>query len=208
MGNPLNEISEMIKNVKEAAPETTKELDKTASQPFKLIRALGLPLKKFIIYTEFEEKKYILKKEIEYKEKEIEMLSRLERLIERIPEEKRTIPELYVINAAMDSLHDSIDCDTLRQMYEELILKSLNIDTKNTVHPAYVSIINQLSPLDAKLIEEIKLLSQSSLIPLCDIVFGIGKPNFKPDNITQSITGKYWYSYYVSYKLLSHKRTI
>lgn len=41
-------------------------------------------------------------------------------------------------------------------MYANLLITSMNLDTKSQVHPSFVDIIKQLSPADTKIIEEMK----------------------------------------------------
>lgn len=74
----------------------------------------------------------------------------------KIPEEKLTEPEPYVVIPAIQQLSYCYDSEELREMYANLLVTSMNLDSKFQVHPSFVDIIKQLSPLDAKIIEEIK----------------------------------------------------
>ena len=73
----------------------------------------------------------------------------------KIPEEKLTEPEPYVAIPAVQQLSYCYDSEELRNMYANLLVSSMNEDTKMNVHPGFTSIINQLSPLDVKVLEYI-----------------------------------------------------
>lgn len=59
-------------------------------------------------------------------------------------------PEAYVAVPAIQSIAYSMDSDELRSMYAKLLAKAMNTDYKDRVHPSFVEIIKQLSPLDAQ----------------------------------------------------------
>lgn len=69
--------------------------------------------------------------------------------------EKIVPPEPYVAIPAIQALSYSIDSDELRKLYANLLAKSIYSDTKNSVHPAYVEIIKNLSPLDCRVFQSI-----------------------------------------------------
>lgn len=83
-----------------------------------------------------------------------------------IPEEKLTEPEPYVAIPAIQQLSYSYDSEELRNMYANLLVSSMNIDTKPYVHPSFVDIIKQLTPDEAKLL---KYLSHNPNQPLIDV---------------------------------------
>ena len=87
-----------------------------------------------------------------------------------IPIEKLTEPEPYVAVPAMQQLSYSFDSEELREMYANLLVASMNIDTKKYVHPAYVDIIKQLSPDEAKLL---KFLALNPDQPLIDVLLDL-----------------------------------
>lgn len=45
-----------------------------------------------------------------------------------------------------------MDSEELRELYANLLAKAMNTDTKEMVHPAFVNIISQMSPLDAQVL--------------------------------------------------------
>lgn len=94
---------------------------------------------------------------------------------EKIPLEKLTEPEPYVAIPAMQQLSYSYDSEELREMYANLLVASMNIDTKYFVHPAYVDIIKQLSPDEAKLL---KYLAKNPNQPLIDVLLDSPKGGY------------------------------
>ncbi|MBH0311920.1 DUF4393 domain-containing protein [Alcaligenes faecalis] len=119
---------------------TAKETGKIISIIPKAINAALVPLRQWISYKEYNLAK--TEKLLAYK-------------LENIPPEKIVPPEPYVAVPALQSISYSMDNEELRNLYANLIAKSMNIDTKDTVHPAFVEIIKQLSPLDAILFEKL-----------------------------------------------------
>lgn len=74
----------------------------------------------------------------------------IESELAKIPENKLTEPKLSIIGPTLEASKYYIEENELRKMFAKLIATSMNIDTKNTVHPSFVEIIKQLSPLDAQ----------------------------------------------------------
>lgn len=58
-------------------------------------------------------------------------------------------PEPHIAIPAMQAMSYCMDNNELRELYSNLIASSMNSDKKDFVHPAFVEIIKQLSPLDA-----------------------------------------------------------
>ena len=84
----------------------------------------------------------------------------------KIPEEKLTEPEPYVAIPAIQQLSYCYDSAELREMYANLLVASMNSDTKYQVHPSFVDIIRQLTPDEAKLLKKI---SEQESFPLIDL---------------------------------------
>jgi len=89
----------------------------------------------------------------EYAIKETEKL--LEERLKHIPEDKIVEPEPYVAVPAIQQLSYSLDSEELRELYANLLASSMNADKKSDVHPAFVDIIKQLTPNEAKLLSHI-----------------------------------------------------
>lgn len=93
----------------------------------------------------------------------------------QVPEEKLAEPEPYVALPAIQQLSYCYDSEALRDMYANLLLSSMNTDTKALVHPAFVDIIKQLTPDEAKLLKSLEV--SSGYVPVMDLELDLGKGN-------------------------------
>lgn len=75
--------------------------------------------------------------------------------IKAIPEEKLVEPEPYVAIPAMQQLSYCVNNEELRELYANLLVSSMNADKKWQVHPAFVDIIKQLTPDEAKFVRNL-----------------------------------------------------
>lgn len=80
----------------------------------------------------------------------------LEQELLNIPPDKIVQPESYVAVPALQQIAYSFDSDELRKMYAKLLATSMNSDKKWEVHPAFVDIIKQLTPDEAKFLSKLK----------------------------------------------------
>ncbi len=89
-------------------------------------------------------------------EKSLELTAEaIQEKVAQIPEEKLSEPEPAIAVPALQQLSYCYDSQELREMYANLLVSSMNEDTKYEVHPAYVDIIKQLTPDEAKLLKRI-----------------------------------------------------
>lgn len=104
------------------------------------IRAAFLPLEKWILNREYnlEETKKLL-----------------EEKLKDVPPERIEPPEAYIAVPALQYLSYCMDNHELRDMYANLLAKSMDSIVKNGVHPGFVEIIKQLCPDEAKLLRYI-----------------------------------------------------
>lgn len=79
--------------------------------------------------------------------------------ISKIPEEKMQDPKISIIGPALEASKFYIDEEEIRNMFSSLIASSMNTDYNNLVHHSFVEIIKQLSPLDARILSELKEVS-------------------------------------------------
>jgi len=92
----------------------------------------------------------------------------LKEKIENIPDDKICEPSPNVAIPAIQQLSYCENSDDLRELYANLLASSMNIDTKWNVHPAFVDIIKQLTPDEAKIL---KILPPFIMVshPLIDV---------------------------------------
>lgn len=64
-------------------------------------------------------------------------------------------PDNYVAVPALQQISYCFDSDELRNMYANLLAASMQSDKKWGIHPAFVDIIKQLTPDEAKILKEI-----------------------------------------------------
>lgn len=70
-----------------------------------------------------------------------------------VPPEKIVPPDNYVAVPALQQISYCFDSDELRDMYANLLAASMHEDKKWGIHPAFVDIIKQLTPDEAKLLK-------------------------------------------------------
>lgn len=130
---------------------TAQESGKTLALIPRTINAALVPLRQWIA-------------EREYKLAETEKL--IAQRLADIPPERIVTPETYVAVPAIQAISYSMNSEELRNLYANLLAKSMNIDTKDLVHPSFVEIIKQLSPIDAMVFS---LIVQTDIKPLIDL---------------------------------------
>lgn len=159
MGDGANKLLDSAGKAIETVPElyddslkpTVQESGKILSIIPRTIYAALVPLRKWIANKE-------------YSLAETEKL--LEKKLEHIGEDKIVTPDAYVAVPAIQAISYSMDNDELRNLYANLLAKSMNIDTKEKVHPSFVEIIKQMSPVDARVF---KGIIESPFAPIIDL---------------------------------------
>lgn len=115
------------------------------------IKAALSPIEKWILRREYnvEETKKILEKKLE-----------------NVPPELIEEPEPHIAVPAIQYISYCMDNDELRDMYANLLANSMNKVTKNGVHPSFVEIIKQLSPDEARIMKDFKLVDTQPTLSL------------------------------------------
>lgn len=88
-----------------------------------------------------------------------------------IPEEHLVEPPAHVAVPAIQQLAYCYDSDSLREMYANLLLSSMDDRTAEYVHPSFVQILKEISPDEAKLLGTLvsKGPDDRIAIPLLDL---------------------------------------
>lgn len=132
-----NVVAEVAKAVYEdAGHEIIQPTGKTLSLIPRAVRAALQPLERWIMVQEYNLE--VFRKTLDYK-------------LAHVDPEKIVTPEPYVAVPALQAVTYCMDNEELRNMYANLLAKSMNEATKDGVHPAYVEIIKQLCPDEAKM---------------------------------------------------------
>lgn len=92
----------------------------------------------------------------------------IEEKVKLIPEEKIVEPESYIAIPAIQQLSYCQNNASLRDLYANLLVSSMNIDKKWMVHPAFVDIIKQLTPDEARIINTVEDF-KNNFLPLIDV---------------------------------------
>lgn len=157
----FDENSEEIEDVKKIIPEVYKDMfQPTAQELGKFIARVPRAINAALVTLD----RWILNKE--YNVEETKKL--LEKKLENINPSDIVAPEAYVGVPALQAISYSMDSDELRNLYANLLAKSMIKDTKWQVHPSYVEIIKQITPDEAKLLKILSLSDRTSY-PLIDI---------------------------------------
>lgn len=148
MSDGINKFVEGVGKAVETVPElyddgfkpVTQETGKTIALIPRTINAALSPLRQWIAQREYnvaETEKLLAKK------------------LEDIDADKIVTPEPYVAVPALQAISYTMDSNELRELYANLLAKSMNADTKTSVHPAFIETIKQLSPDDARYFKHI-----------------------------------------------------
>jgi len=144
--------SQSLEVLKDVAVEVAKDAYKDTAQPVlkptgqtlgllpRAIKAALLPLEKWIVCRENNLA-------------EIEKL--LEIKLQNVSPDQIAPPEAYIGVPALQYISYCMDSEELRDMYANLLAKSMCNVTRSGVHPSYVEIIKQLCPDEAKILRVI-----------------------------------------------------
>lgn len=138
----------------------TKESGKVLALIPQTINAALAPLRQWIAQKEYnvaETKKLLAQK------------------LEKVEYDKIVSPESYVAVPAIQAIAYSMNSEELRNLYANLLAKSMYIDTKELVHPSFVEIIRQMSPIDALIF---KTIMGRAVNPMINLIMKNEKGNF------------------------------
>lgn len=139
--NSIADNAEIVKDVyDEGLKPTVQQAGKILSFPLELINSLLVRPRIWITNAN-------------YKLQETNIL--IAKKLENISADEIKAPEDYIAVPALQALSYSMDSKELRNMYANLLAKSMYTKTADEVHPAYVDIIRQLTPIDVNVLEYI-----------------------------------------------------
>lgn len=159
MNENLKELAENVGKAVNTVPELYQDAFQPAAQ--EAGKAVGrLPRAINAAFAGLD--KWILNRE--YSVKETQKL--LELKLEHIEPEKIVEPEPYVAVPAIQAISYTMNNEELRNLYANLLAKAMIDDTKESVHPSFVEIIKQMSPIDALVF---KIIVESDIRPIIDL---------------------------------------
>lgn len=144
----LETLTESMGKLLNVAPQAYDDLIKPSAQaagqmlafPLELVSALLVRPRCWIANAE-------------YKIKETNIL--IAKKLKNVEKNNIVAPEDYIAVPALQALSYSMDCEELRNIYANILAGAMNSATKSKVHPAYVEIVKQLSPVDIKIFNDI-----------------------------------------------------
>jgi len=74
---------------------------------------------------------------------------KIEERLAQIPEDCHVAPPSHIAVPVLLQIAASVDAPELRDLYAELLLKAMDARTSSSVHPAYISLLAQMSPPEA-----------------------------------------------------------
>lgn len=170
----------LIKEIKDT--KTAKELDKTSATLVGTVNALLTPLK---VFTYFADKKFE------------QLTKNIDKKLKGIPPEKIQPPPMHIAVPAIKAAAYSMDSEALRNMYANLLARSMLPDLVETIHTGFVEVISQMTPGDAKLLLS---LHSHSVIPMLSLsskaTDEIGSNIFIRYLIEESISPRFEYNYH------------
>lgn len=143
MGDELNEVAAQV------AVEVSKEVYKDVAHPgmkgcgevLGLIpRAINAALVDARIWVEKREYKFAETKKL------------LEQRLANVSPKDIVPPAMHIAVPALQAIGFSMDSNEIREMYANLLAASMQKSIKNDVHPAYVELVKQLSPDEARIL--------------------------------------------------------
>lgn len=153
--NPSSKSDEVAKIIPELYNDSLKSAVQESGKAISLIpRAINAALSPL--------RQWIAQKE--YNVAETEKL--LAEKLKHISPDKISTPEAYIAIPTMQALSYSMTSAELRNLYANLLARAMNVDTKNSVHPSFIEIIKQLSPIDSVIF---KIIMTSKFRPLITI---------------------------------------
>jgi len=141
MSDPLK-IIETAGKVIEKVPEIYEDgVQSSVVQTGKLVERIP----RFLNALAAEFDIWIMKREA--KVKVVSIL--IEKRLENVPDDSIVSPEPHIAVPALQAISYSMDSNEIRELYANLLAKSMMRETKDALHPAFIEIIKQLSPREA-----------------------------------------------------------
>lgn len=91
-------------------------------------------------------------------------------------------PPINIAGPALQGLTFSFDINEIRELYKNLIANSMVIDNEKIIHPSFNHIIQQLSPDEARVLNELQEFSAWDILEQYDLSSYYNKP--QKDSIT------------------------
>lgn len=133
---PDNAITDLSKNVyKDVGNPILKEVGDVGAAIMKFV---ALPFKFLGLTADELEKKYSVF---------------LKKTINKVPQSECIIPKSVIAAPLLDHVKFIFDEESLSEMFSNLLANAMNTNIEKMVHPAFVEMLKQMSPLDAEFMQ-------------------------------------------------------
>lgn len=105
-------------------------------------------------------RKWINEREYTIKAQEI-LNDKLLEYLKGVPPERIVPPDRFIVLPLLRDINYVCDNEVIYEKYASLLATNMDSNTKNLAHPSFIQIIEQLSPLDAKIIDSAGYLVES-----------------------------------------------
>lgn len=123
-----------INAVKKAAPKTVSAIDQALSGIFNII---GYPTNYVGEYARYSIQK---------------LHSKLTEKLSDLPPDKVVAPPVHIAAPILEKCRFTADCEELHNMFASLLATAMDYDMQSLAHPAFIQIIENLSPFEAKIL--------------------------------------------------------
>ncbi|MBR4909004.1 MAG: DUF4393 domain-containing protein [Acidaminococcaceae bacterium] len=131
---PNLKLHKIIDSTKKALPETASAVDHALSS---VLNIVGYPTNYVSEYA-----KYSISK----------LQKKLNEKLSNTSSDKVVSPPVHIAAPILEKSRFTADCEELHSMFASLLATSMNYDTQSLAHPAFIRIIEELSPLEAKIL--------------------------------------------------------
>lgn len=156
----LSDMSEPINNlIKSLFGSFTKEASKALEyRMYKFFYNDNIKIEKLNIDGKYKSR--YLTTDYNYKK---DFLQEVSNLKDEIPYDCLYEPDLNIFNEIMNEAERKIEIEQVRHMLAKLLADSMNSKRVDNIHPSYINLLSQMSPMD---VSNIKLIKENKKMPI------------------------------------------
>lgn len=163
-----------INAVKNAVPKTIEAIDSIVSSTINILGYIPNTINEYVQYS--------LDKTRE----------KLHQKLNGVPAENIIPPPVHIAAPALQAACYAADCDELHDMFATLLASAMNVEKQPLVHPAFIEVIKQLSPIEARVLSHQSFIS-ADIFPTCIIrIQETGSPHPLGQDFRSLTTGHDW----------------
>jgi Abortive infection alpha len=147
-------MSEDVPNLKATAMQIAATLAKDVYtdglQP--PVKAIGEALAGIVKAVAYYPRYWAIASDISIEQKVEGFQKKLKQRLDEIPDERKVLPKPSIVGPAIQALEYAVLEDELADMFANLLASASDSETQDATHPAFVEIIKQLNPNEAKIL--------------------------------------------------------